>query len=282
MIRYSLLRRFIPVAILCSLSVLGFAQADSTSIPFVAYWSKGDTYTFRVTKLKKQWRSDQQTKDDSSSYTASFLVMDSTESSYRIKWSFKMNVIADFGLPAEARQMLSKYENNEIIYRTNELGEFVEIENWEALSKDMRDMYREVIDMIAKDRKVDKQLLNSTMQPFIEAFQSKEAVEQLAFKELQLFHFPFGVEFNVSDTLQYEEELPNMFGGAPIKGISHLFFNDVDVSNYYCSFTRTMRLDPDDTRTMLTDLFRKMKLNDKDFQQALGSSKVDINDTKRI
>ena len=71
---------------------------DTTAVPFVAYWAIGDSYNFRITKIKKKWINKKQVRDDSSSYIANFQVLDSTENGYTIQWSFKTN-LGDFDIP---------------------------------------------------------------------------------------------------------------------------------------------------------------------------------------
>jgi len=68
-----------------------FSQENDelTAIPIVSYWSKGDVYTFLVKKSKKTWKEEDLSKADSSEYSATFTVIDSTETSYTIKWEFE-------------------------------------------------------------------------------------------------------------------------------------------------------------------------------------------------
>jgi hypothetical protein len=62
-----------------TLSCRGISQTDTIYIPFVAYWSKGDSYDFAVRKIKKKWDNGSLTKNDTIGYIARFEVLDSTE-----------------------------------------------------------------------------------------------------------------------------------------------------------------------------------------------------------
>ena len=49
-----------------SLGLFGFSQNDSIQkIPFVAYWSNGDSYDYLITKVNKEWKGDLMEKNDS-------------------------------------------------------------------------------------------------------------------------------------------------------------------------------------------------------------------------
>lgn len=168
-----------------------------------------------MTKIKRQWNNDTLTKSDSSQYIASFEVIDSTDKSYKIKWTFENNLLSTYEIPETLPEKFAACKRSEIIYMTTETGEFVSIENWEEYGKMMKDAFDAIIEVKGGE---DKESLRTAMQPMIAAYSSKQGVEQVVFKELQYFHFPFGVEFSATDTVEYEERLPNLFSGAPVKG----------------------------------------------------------------
>ena len=255
-----------------------FAQTDTTAVPFVSYWAKGDSYDFKITKIKQQWRGEEQTKNDTSSYVANFLVLDSTATTYKIKWSYETGLAENYNLPQDMLEKLSEYQQIDVIYITSELGEFVEIENWEEISKMMTSLFDELIDIYSKNGEVEKEKFTKVMQPMITMYQSKEGIELMAYKELQLFHFPMGVEFTVGDTIKYEDELPNMFGGPPIKAPTKLYLDEVDFDDSYCSLIQEMTLDPKDTQKMIISFFKKMGIKDKEVKKMLKESEINVSD----
>ena len=127
-----------------------FGQTDTTKVAFIAYWSKGDSYDFKVTKVKKQWTNDKLTKNDSTQYIANFKVLDSTEKSYTLQWSFK-NLLASnyrenlnklYEDKQAVNDIIKKYDVTKVIYKTDEYGEFLEIINWKDISTLMSNMFR--------------------------------------------------------------------------------------------------------------------------------------------
>ncbi len=268
------------LTIVCLIAALKcLAQEDTTNIPFVSYWSVGDSYNYQITKIKRQWKEDKLDKDDSTSYFVNFEVIDSTETSYTIRWSFE-NELSLFNIPESVAGTFTKHRVTEVIYLTNELGEFLGIENWEVISKMMSELFIEVIEQYTDKEK--RELMESIMKPILSIFNSKEGIENIAFKELKYFHFPFGVEYPASEPIFYQEELPNMFGGDPIKGDSKIYFESVDFSNSFCVMIQEMSLDPEDTKALITDLFKKMNLPDKDLVEAMNNAEFDIKDRNRF
>lgn len=97
---------------LAGLPSVSFCQVDTSSVSYVAYWSVGDSYDFRVRKTSMQWTGDSLTKDEASEYTANFEVIDSTENLYKIRWTYSNELVNTWDIPDELLSELSKYELN--------------------------------------------------------------------------------------------------------------------------------------------------------------------------
>lgn len=259
-----------------------YSQTDTTTIPLVAYWSKGDSYQFKITKVQKQWKAEKLTKNDSSSYLVNFQVVEATESRYKIKWAYTNNLTQDYDIPEKLAKKLSKYHITEVMYTTSETGEFQGIENWKEIGKMMKDMFSETIKLLEEEGKItDKGKFKNYMHSMEAVYSSKEGVEQLVFKELPFFHFAFGYQFARNAPLLYEQQLPNMFGGAPLRGDTKVYVKSVNEENETFVLMQEMKLNPDDTKKMLTDLFKKMNIPAADLKKMMENAQVDVNDTNR-
>lgn len=254
-----------------------FGQINSSSVPFVAYWSVGDSYDFQVTKVRKQFESDEIKKNDSVSYRANFLVIDSTESSYTIKWSYKTQLMG-MEIPDELRERLTDYEVTEVIYTTNEFGEFVGVENWEEISEVTKGVYIAVMEFASKNTGIELDSVQKVMLPTINAMSSKQGIEIYLVPELRFFHFPLGSQFSIDEPFEYEEELPNIFGGDPITGESIIYLDTVDFNNSFCVLVHEMNLNPDDTRKMMITFFESLNLEKDEITEALKTANVEITD----
>lgn len=254
-----------------------FAQTDSTKIAFVAYWSKGDSYDYVITKIKKSWLGDELAKNDSSTYFANFSVIDSTETEYKIRWKYKANFT---NLPVEFSELLN---NNSVIldfiYKTNEYGEFLEVENWKEISEIMKVSFNYAMDKIMLEKpNVDKSRLNKAMEPFINIFTSKEGIESIVLKELQYFHFPLGVEFETSQPIVYEEEFENLVGENPLRGDAVISFDLLDQESGFCIFNQDVNINSDDAKSMIITLFKKMGIEEDKVKDLINSSKYNLTD----
>ncbi|MBK8703961.1 MAG: hypothetical protein IPN33_10270 [Saprospiraceae bacterium] len=257
-----------------------YGQEESTGVPFVSYWNIGDAYDFKITKIKQKWDKDSLVKNDTTSYIANFSVVDSTHNSYTIKWLFKTN-LSELKLPEELTPSLAKYDITEVIYKTSEVGEFLGIENWEAISDMMTGLFSDITTHLSDGKSANEKAFKTAMAPILSVYQSKEGIEQLVFKELQYFHLPFGVEFSTTEPFVYEEKLPNMFGGDPIRADGKIYVENVDFDNNYCTLIQELKLNPSDTKKMVDALLKQMKVMDKDMKQVSKNAKIEISDHNR-
>lgn len=259
-------------------TTLSFSQIDSTKIPFVAYWSIGDSYNFKVSKIKKQWKDGNLTKNEEQSYIANFTVIDSTENSYTVNWSYENDLVNTYNIPKELISKFSKYKLTEIKYKTSELGDLLEIINWQEVGEIMNNMFDDLIEVLGENDEEKTNALNLAMQPFKQAYSAKEGVESLVLKEIQYFHFPMGLKYDITEPITYEDELPNMFGGEPIKADAKLYFENVDFEEGFCVLKQEMHLNEDDTKKMLKQLFFQMQIDEKGMKNALKTATVKIDD----
>lgn len=251
-------------------------KKDSLKIQFISYWSKGDVYKFKVKKFEEKWKDDKIVKNDSIIYDATFTVLDSTATSYKIKWSYKIDIAKSFNLPSSIESAISKVKDMDIIYTTSEVGDFTGVENWEEISKKMKEMSSELMKLFPDDKDSE---IKKVMQQLLDVYNSKEGIETYLAKDIQMFHYPFGAEFNTEEEFVYEEELPNPFGGKPIKAISTLYFDEVDEENSRCVFYRNMSIDPKDTKELVADVFKKLAPKDKSFKEFAKNMVFEVNDT---
>ena len=255
-----------------------FSQIDTTKIAFVSYWSIVDSYNFKISKIKKQWKEGKLTKDQKQDYIANFKVIDSTENSYTINWSYENDLGNTYKIPEKLLDRFSKYKITEIKYKTSEVGYLIEILNWKEVGDTMNSMIVDIIEVLGDKDEMKKDALKTALQPFKQIYSSKQGVEQLVLKELQYFHFPMGLEYDITEPLLYDDELPNMLGGRPIKAKAKLYFENVDFEESFCVIKQELSLDPKDTKDLLKQFFKQMKLGNKEVKKALETAVLQIED----
>lgn len=272
------MRKTLSLITILLISTNLFSQIDTTKIAFVSYWSIGDSYNFKISKIKKQWKEGKLTKDQKQDYIANFKVIDSTENSYIINWSYENDLGNTYKIPEKLLDRFSKYKITEIKYKTSEVGYLIEILNWKEVGDTMNCMIVDIIEVLGDKDEMKKDALKTALQPFKQIYSSKQGVEQLVLKELQYFHFPMGLEYDITEPLLYDDELTNMLGGRPIKAKAKLYFENVDFEESFCVIKQELSLDPKDTKDLLKQFFKQMKLGNKEVKKALETAVLQIED----
>ncbi|MBU2020290.1 MAG: hypothetical protein KJ941_11650 [Bacteroidetes bacterium] len=263
------------------LSLVSFGQAQKpNSIPIVAYWSIGDSYDFKITKTKEKQNKAGQMVPETFRYIANFEVIDSSDVRYKIRWTFK-NDFTRLNIPNEVLEELGELDISEVIYYTDELGSFLEIENWQEISNQMREVFDRLTTIMTASAPEKRESFELMMKPIFQVYQSKEGLENKAFEELRAFHFPFGFEFNSKQVLKYQDELPNMFGGKPIKAETNIIVENYNYEDSYCELKQTMKLNETDTKRVVMEYLKMTGMSNQEVTKAMKKAVLKINDDNR-
>lgn len=244
-------------------------QADTTVVPFVAYWQVGDSYNFKISKFETQTQNGLVNKADTTFYYVNFKVIDSSEVGYKILWTYAVEEQFEI---ANKEPDMDNSELPYIIYSTDELGSFVEIENWEKVAENLITGLKEQLDKISTEE--GKQMI-------LDLYSSKESLELYVFKEIVYLHGPFGFEYEVGEVVEFEEELPNIFGGDPVKGEGFIYFEEVDFEEKFCVMVKEVKLDSDDAKDMIISFFKQSGIKENEMAKFISESDLQITDYDR-
>lgn len=255
----------------------GFAQQDTTMIPFVAYWSTGDTYDFNITKIKRKWQNGKIQRDDSTAYLVHFEVLDSTKEGYSIQWKYTTN-LEDFGVPVELYNRFSKYKMTKVIYTTNEVGQFLGIQNWQEIAAVIKELTVDLVKILEEENDPKNERLKALIPSMLSIYETRAGVEQLVLKELYYFHFPFGLKYSVTETAQYEEEFTNMFQGTTIHGDATLRVSEVDFEKQYGALLQEIELNGAEIKAAMLHIVELAQTDQPKVVEAMRASKVSSKD----
>lgn len=230
------------------------AQSDST-LSFVAYWNKGDLKKYRITKKQIQIRNGNKTKDQITEYNITCSVLDSTDESYTMEWEYENAILKEIDIPTKFADEIEKYRLMNVIYQTDEFGIVEEIINW----KEIRDLMYELLEKIPYFFPEDESAnYRNALKPLKDLYATEEAVSALLLKEIQVFHLPMGMLLSIEDTTYYEENLPNLLGGDPIKANGKIYFQSYDTVNFECTLINTLKLDSADSKRMVVSFINNI------------------------
>jgi len=212
----------ILIFILSSISVNLCAQIFySDTLKTIAYWKQGESYQYQMDKYKLKQKNESITETNTTTFI-NFYIQEETDTSYLIRYSIdSLKVKGELENDPMINSLTSKIATKlTYLIETDETGSLIEIKNWEELRTNIVDLISDLRlfeEMDEEQRKKSSYALQSLTD-------SKEKVQAMFTKEFYALFTNYGYIFNTKDTLEYEQSLPNPFGGDPFSsGWKNLF-----------------------------------------------------------
>ena len=196
--------------LLSSATIFGQINPEDSTVQVIAYWDKGETHNYKVINKKTQLKNEEIISSDSVVYNVELSVLDSTANSYSIQWLYKDNVNKDL----------------KVIYKTNELGEFEEVLNWEEIRDFVNRTTNSILQGLKKGETSDESL-DKLEKEITSTFSTKEAIESVGVNEIVQYHMFHGVTYKLGDYMEGEIEVPNVLGSKPFTANTYFGLEEI-------------------------------------------------------
>jgi hypothetical protein len=216
-----------------------------TSASVVAYWKKGDKKTFTHKKITEKSK-EEKIKKDSATHQVIITVLDETDTSYTLEWRYQ-------GMPSsnktnkEVAGLYMLLNELRVLYKTDENGSFMEVINMDEVLTYLNKSF----DLLLKNSDLNH-FGSDAMDELKSILSSRQSVEILLLKDVQLFHTLYGSEY--SSTKQSEDvELPNVIGGDPFPAVVSYRFTGFDKIKKSIGVEMDMMVDKKAATKMITE-----------------------------
>jgi hypothetical protein len=194
--------------------------ADST-FQAVTYWNKGETQQYDFKNQKIKIKGADTTSKETTTYNVEVLVLDSTEKTYTVQWTYK-NIITSDPNPA-IQKLTTMNKDMKVIFKTDEVGIFLEVVNW----KEIKDFISKALQTITKDFDKVPEMKNVFAQ-LEKMYSTKEGIENGAIKDIQQFHSFYGSKYKLGEVIEGKLQLANMFGGKPFDADFNVYLDEIN------------------------------------------------------
>jgi hypothetical protein len=222
--------RIFFLAIALSSACTGFAQinmSDST-VQVINYWDKKEKQTYHITTYKYKIIDADTTSREIMHYDVDVTVKDSTAKSYTIEWFYKnYRVESDNEI---TKKMMAASEAMKVVFKTDELGVFVEVVNWQ----EVRDMIKGSLKKLANESSSIPNF-KEAMQQVEGLFSSKESIETAAIRDIHQFHTFHGAQYKLAEVLEGTLKAPNLYdSNSPFDSEFQVYLDEIDAeeNNY--------------------------------------------------
>jgi hypothetical protein len=226
---------------------------DSTA-SCIAKWNKGDTKTFYILHNKESYEAGKPKENNPFGYLAYLTVLDKNSAGYTMQWRME--------LPDQLKKLnphladsLPVFNGLKIIYKTDEMGGFSELVNWQ----EVRDAYIGMADLSVP--KGENTTMDSIMDRVKSMFSTQKMVENAFIQDIQIYHGPYGYTYSTRGT-RVQTQLPSPFGNDPLPAVTSTRITELRPKLDYFKLSNIQEIDQAATAKLLNDVFKKMGLTD--------------------
>lgn len=201
-------------------------MADST-VQVITYWEQGEKQNYSVVTESIKIKDSDTTSREITTYDVEITVLQADDKSYTVEWYYKNFKTDSQNVPVQ--KIMSIAKDIKVVYRTDELGIFLEVVNW----KEIRDYIRNTMDVMQKEYK-DIPGMDKIFKQVENIYSSKEAIESVSIKDIQQYHAFHGAQFKLGEVLELQLKVPNIYGSEPFDSYATVYLDEIneDDNNY--------------------------------------------------
>lgn len=196
-------------------------EADS-SVQVVAYWQMEEELTYGILQTEMAISEVDTTIQHSLYYEVNRRILDSTESSYKTKWSYdSFYIYAPNDLKIKS---LKLGRDAPLMVQTDEFGQLEKVLNWQkvrAVALDTTSYLKGKYGTIP------------SLAMFIEAlendFHSEAAIKNNVLWELQHYHLFYATKLKLNEVYDGDIRMPNPFGAQSLQAQVRVYLADFDI-----------------------------------------------------
>lgn len=255
--------------IITSSGIIAQNRTTDTSATCIAFWKNKESKIYQIKHSKEKTESATKNSKSESGYEAHIKIIDSSEAGFTIEWVYKN--FTNSGAPEYTLNSLNAIMDGlKFVYKTNDVGTFSELLNWQ----EVRDYSIKSYEKAIADKSKNKDFVAAISQ-LKTIFNSKENIEMVLIKEIQLFHSPYGVEYNISG-LSVETELPNVTGGQAIPATISIKLNELKVNDDFCKVSINQKIDKGKAGPIIIDMLKKLSGKPNQNEEEIKKGIIDM------
>jgi len=215
---------FLQFIFIFSIQTNGQINVKDSTVQVVGYWDLNEKESFQVSYKKYRIKESDTTFVVVSNYDVDITIKDSTANSYEIEWFYK-----NYNIKSEnkiIKRMSKIAENMSVIIKTDEFGAFVEVKNW----KEIKEYIDNIINSWKKEFK-DFQNIDKIIERTSIIYNSKEAIESNAIKDILQFYTFHGGQYLLNETLTGNLFVRNNYGGKPFDTKVEVTLDEINFEN---------------------------------------------------
>lgn len=214
------MKKIFPLVIILLFNVELYAQI---SVQTVAYWKADETYDFSASYVKTKVKGTDTITELDLKYKVKIHILKETDSSYTVEWLYHDYEVKSGGPAAQILSHLSDSVN--VVFTTNELGEFQQIENMDALLKFYEGGFNSL------EENMPEITQNMSIASLRANYSNPVYIQNNSIRDL-LFYYAFhGGKYDLKEEYNGVLETSNNLGGKPFSTDIENWLSEIDTEN---------------------------------------------------
>lgn len=237
-------------ALFVSIGIKAQINAADSTVQAITYWGLNESYTYEILQSKEKKEEGENSEKDPIRSIVQISIIDSTATSYVIEWRYLKHEIPNIDFVPELRDLLNK---KKYVYRTNEMGEFEELLNWEEVRDNLLATTKESLKVAHSSKaESERESLISEVITAWEALMTKEYVEQNVVEAVNVFHCFYGVSYKIGEEIESDIEVPIPIDGLPdMTAHVRLWLDEIDVENDIYNICLKQEVDQEEVKKLM-------------------------------
>lgn len=255
--------------LLCALVLSAPAPvADSVDLPLG--WQVGERLQYEMVKSGRKTRGDEVTAKPTTRTDVEVEVLRADADGYLIAWTHGETRFED--PRAAANPLLQRMANLtrglRILLEVDAQANVVGVRNWQEL----KETVEKILSTVSEEMKtsgIDPAVVSKVTGQLASMYATRGQVETMCTREARMFFLSLGGLFSTTEPIEYQDWVPNPFGGEPFPSRAAFVLKGVDRQSQRATVAWTQTLDPEHAR-------RIMEKSLQDLAARVGDSGPDV------
>jgi len=237
--------------LLCAL-ILSAPAAAEDSVDLPLRWQVGQRLQYEIVKSGRKTRDGEATFKATTRTDLEIEVLRADADGYLIAWT-QGETRFDDPQPA-ADPMLQRMTNLvrglRVLLQIDSEANVVGVRNWKELKETIGKILSTVTDEL-KISGMDATMLSKITAQLASMYATREQIEMMCTREPRMFFLVLGGSFSAPEPTEYQDRLPNPFGGEPFPSRAAFVLKGVDRQSQRATIAWTQTLDPEHARRIM-------------------------------
>ncbi len=235
------------------------AKAGDDSLRLIPHWKKGETRRYSLVKRRHTIDDGKLVNDVTSRRELTLEVLQADKEGFLVSWVLGETTVDN---PKQnkhplVRKMKNLLKDYRVILKLNSIGTIEGVENWKELQATAMKTLKLIMPELKKQT-ADLDLMAKIRDQLVPMVAGKAQIEQFCTRDAQLFFLLYHFEFDESDSIEYDNTLPNPFGGEPFPCKARIDLNAVDDTQKTAQVAWRQTVKPEDTRRIMAKTMKNM------------------------